>query len=234
MYADIGYYRIGLVSETRPLTILHADTWRLTMLVQFDDNSQSIENLIDSWIEQECENIDLIQNLTSDFNFLLISGTIAKVNELSLKTKDTDKLHHLLSLTSKVSKWRRHKEFSSVIHHDIAINFIDTVQFSLHNLIHKSCDSAKPEYGYVYFLLNRRLKIIKIGWSISVCSRIGNISTQSGCKLELLGTIKSRSIQMESDFHKKFKRFRHHGEWFRYESDLKTFVENKFQLPQST
>lgn len=70
---------------------------------------------------------------------------------------------------------------------------------------------------------------VKIGLSINPEKRFKTIQNCSPVKLKLLGTIKGDDV-LEYLLHKRFERFRLHGEWFAH--DIVWIVEEIIRNPE--
>lgn len=81
----------------------------------------------------------------------------------------------------------------------------------------------------VYFLQGETTKNIKIGLSNDIEKRIKSIKTACSEKLLLLGWINGGG-KTEKSLHKKFRRLRLHGEWFRGDRILTDFIKNHPKL----
>ena len=77
-----------------------------------------------------------------------------------------------------------------------------------------------------YFIFNPMTNMIKIGKSNNVKRRMNELSTQSGCKLELLHVLDE---DVELELHAKFKHIRHHGEWFYDDGQIREFICSEYQ-----
>jgi Rha family phage regulatory protein len=82
--------------------------------------------------------------------------------------------------------------------------------------------SRSSKKQQTYFLLDRVTGLLKIGRSVDVGARQKTIQATSSNPLDLVLTIEK---DVEHKLHKQFKKYRLHNEWFRYEGDLKTYVE---------
>lgn len=71
--------------------------------------------------------------------------------------------------------------------------------------------AVKPKY--VYFILARDARLVKIGISDNPSYRITALQTASPLPLELLGSFRG-SIGDERDVHEMLAPIRQHGEWF--------------------
>jgi hypothetical protein len=86
----------------------------------------------------------------------------------------------------------------------------------------------KPQNGQsrVYFILNQEKALVKIGVSANAKRRLFELKSHNSDRLELLKTIDSEDAEkLESNLHKKFKHIHAYGEWFSYNDDLKSFIE---------
>lgn len=82
----------------------------------------------------------------------------------------------------------------------------------------------KPREGFVYFLLAPDIGRLKIGFSIDPSNRVGDLSTCSPVKLELLKTVKASS-DLEQLLHHLLKKKKVHGEWFEATPGLLAFIK---------
>ena len=90
-------------------------------------------------------------------------------------------------------------------------------------------DKQKKEHpGYVYFVLNRDSHAIKIGTAKNLRRRLTSLQTSSPAKLELLCSIKLKSVEiakeLEQSLHQKFSDIRIRGEWFKAERELLNYI----------
>jgi hypothetical protein len=86
----------------------------------------------------------------------------------------------------------------------------------------------KPQGGQskVYFILNQEKALVKIGVSANAKRRLFELKSHNSDRLELLKTIDSEVAEkLESELHKKFEHIHVYGEWFSYNDDLKSFIE---------
>lgn len=87
--------------------------------------------------------------------------------------------------------------------------------------------------GFVYFA--EAEGSIKIGWSSDVARRLEELQTGNPRKIRLLGAFPG-TMHDEAALHRKFGHLRLEGEWFRGESELRSFVasqERPHHDPQS-
>lgn len=78
----------------------------------------------------------------------------------------------------------------------------------------------------IYFILCPARNAVKIGRSINAKRRLSELRSQLFDDLELLKIIESdRSALLEKELHEKFKSYHIKGEWFKYNSNLKDFIE---------
>jgi len=84
---------------------------------------------------------------------------------------------------------------------------------------------VKPLTGQVYFIRARcEGNPIKIGYSINPKARIKALQTASPVKLRLLKTIPGNR-QIERALHRKFKKYRLRGEWFKGSKELLQYIK---------
>lgn len=82
--------------------------------------------------------------------------------------------------------------------------------------------STAAEFGWVYFL--RAGDLIKIGHSQEPRGRLATLRGASPLKLDLLH-IEPGPVSKERTLHRRFRRLRSHGEWFRAEHDLLAYID---------
>jgi hypothetical protein len=75
--------------------------------------------------------------------------------------------------------------------------------------------------GFVYFL--RGQAAVKIGYSENPQRRVAHLQRQSPESLELVGVV-AGSILLEQYFHRRFRKYRLHGEWFAHRGELARFL----------
>lgn len=78
--------------------------------------------------------------------------------------------------------------------------------------------------GFVYFVLAKKLNLVKIGTSIDPYKRFSSLESASPDSLEMIAIIPGGSKE-EQNLHKKFFDLRDHLEWFRYEEPLVDFIK---------
>jgi hypothetical protein len=76
---------------------------------------------------------------------------------------------------------------------------------------------------YVYFVKNGRKKLVKIGSAYDIEKRMSSLQISSPNPLTLLGFIEADETA-ERDLHRRFKKQRVRGEWFRIQGDLAEFI----------
>lgn len=75
----------------------------------------------------------------------------------------------------------------------------------------------------VYFILNKEVNHIKIGYSKNPKQRLKSLQTSSSCKLEMIHTIEG-DISIEKFLHKQFKKIHIYNEWFHYDNSIIDFI----------
>lgn len=113
------------------------------------------------------------------------------------------------------------------------VEFLRAYAAALYDILGPTTDAPKAEpeskprrlrqtTGHVYFV--RDGMRVKIGFAVDVKARIATLQTGSS---SLLSVIHSRPGDMrdEASFHKQFAHLRIIGEWFRYEAELREFLE---------
>lgn len=82
--------------------------------------------------------------------------------------------------------------------------------------------------GYVYFILNKRRGVVKIGNSKRPQNRVVDLQVSSADPLILLGAIEGTK-ELEKRLHGIFSQYWVSGEWFRYESDVKQYISAQLE-----
>lgn len=86
--------------------------------------------------------------------------------------------------------------------------------------------NLNPETEYVYFIGAVDTGLVKIGYTKGdVEFRLAMLQIGSPIHLYLIGALEGGK-ETETKLHKRFKSFHSHGEWYRIEGELKTYLEN--------
>lgn len=85
-------------------------------------------------------------------------------------------------------------------------------------------DEPRVSRHMIYFARSGADGPVKIGTSTSVDGRLKSMQTGHAAKLNLIATMDG-GAEVESMLHKRFKHLHVHGEWFKYEGRLKSFIE---------
>lgn len=83
----------------------------------------------------------------------------------------------------------------------------------------------------IYFLKNKKVDVVKIGYTSNIQRRIKQLEQQSKCKLKLL-LLMPGNILNEKELHKHFKNCNISGEWFNYSEAVKSYISlnNHYQI----
>jgi len=85
----------------------------------------------------------------------------------------------------------------------------------------------------VYFVQARTLRLIKIGVAVTFAARLKALQTGSPDKLDVLGVISCEDpAGLEKELHRRFRRHREHGEWFRPGADLVAHIQAAALTPE--
>jgi hypothetical protein len=185
-----------------------------------------ISDLLDQWLnaERNGEQFPVPFDSYPEYGFTNALLALSRINELSRKVKTGEKeaFRRLSRKVYEIEVWRRSFVMQSETHHNILIEMCDAVRCSINHS--QSISPTKPLNGHVYFLFDREVNIVKIGWSTDWMSRVSTIRGSYPRGLEVVKIIESTSSKLESDFHKKFKVYRLNGEWFKNEGKLNSFL----------
>lgn len=75
----------------------------------------------------------------------------------------------------------------------------------------------------VYFILNRELNHIKIGYSKDIHIRVKQLQTSCSNELELYSFVDG-DYKIEKLFHKHFKKYHIRNEWYSFDKNIEQFV----------
>ena len=78
----------------------------------------------------------------------------------------------------------------------------------------------------IYFIKADNSVMVKIGKSVNPQARLKSLQTGSAAKLKIIKIIDG-GIYLESILHIYFKHLRKHGEWFKPNYELNSFLYNK-------
>lgn len=76
----------------------------------------------------------------------------------------------------------------------------------------------------VYFALAEDQQLVKIGVGRNVWKRLEQIQTSCPYKLRIVAVLEDGHLK-EQELHRRFAAYRLQGEWFRYEGELKSFID---------
>jgi hypothetical protein len=94
-------------------------------------------------------------------------------------------------------------------------------------------DDPRADERQVYFLAAEGSSLIKIGVANCAYARIKALGKTSPVPLTLLGCIATdRTGSLEKDLHARFSAHRSHGEWFRAEPEILSFIAEHTTLPR--
>ena len=104
--------------------------------------------------------------------------------------------------------------------------YIPLHQFSLSPV--KRLPKTSIDNHCVYFIGAESTNLIKIGTTNGNAEyRLNQIKTMSPVPLRVIGSIPG-DREVEKELHKRFARYRHHGEWFVLEGELQEYVFETF------
>lgn len=80
------------------------------------------------------------------------------------------------------------------------------------------------EVSVVYFILAEHSKHVKIGVTTDPQRRLEELQTGHHERLRLVSTVPGGPSE-EKSYHRRFSKYRAHGEWFKVNGALKEFIE---------
>jgi len=101
------------------------------------------------------------------------------------------------------------------------------VQMGIDPLWHMKHDVALKYGGWawIYFVGNRDLGIVKIGYTTKLKRRMASLRTGSPVPIKLFAVIFA-DASLETRLHEHFKSSRKHGEWFTISADLEHCIDD--------
>lgn len=82
---------------------------------------------------------------------------------------------------------------------------------------------------FIYFIFNQDSNAIKIGKAKNIAKRLKALQSATPAKLKILKIIDVKAgkeaRKIEKSFHSQFKHLKLIGEWFKYETELRYFIE---------
>lgn len=108
-------------------------------------------------------------------------------------------------------------------------DFVEEVQESIQDFTGRLTPSEIPDDSdtrvcSVYFI--KCMDAVKIGISKHVKSRAADIQVGQSCKVEILHTVEGGRA-LEKHFHKLFSKSHIRGEWFKYDGDVRVWLESR-------
>lgn len=88
--------------------------------------------------------------------------------------------------------------------------------------------------GYVYFILDREMDRVKIGYTRKDPNkRLKQLQTGSSSELELLYYVEANGFNTERYLQRLFNGLKIHGEWFEYGYHIKHWIMNNKYLKEN-
>lgn len=82
---------------------------------------------------------------------------------------------------------------------------------------------------FVYFVQGRITKLVKIGFTSNMYTRLASLKTDSADEIDLLCGIpldsQMQSSAVERYLHRRFGHLKHHGEWYSVDKDLQEYIK---------
>ena len=145
----------------------------------------------------------------------------------------------LLNVAERFNEYRSELMRASEYLNDVIDRFYSDLGIDLVD-VQSALWSRKTSDGpcYLYFIQNDDSKMIKIGITQNIDSRLGNLQTSSGSPLTLLGSIlydnKDLAVKAEAKLHQHYSKYRkspkkRRTEWFDgiILNDLRPYMEDK-------
>jgi hypothetical protein len=91
-----------------------------------------------------------------------------------------------------------------------------------------------PDVRHVYFIEAEGLDMVKIGFANDARARLRDLQCASPVRLILKGVYRTDdAAALEAGYHERYAHLRQHGEWFRYDDDLRRLANDAFE-PEDT
>lgn len=81
------------------------------------------------------------------------------------------------------------------------------------------------EAGYIYFIFNKSISAIKIGYSLRPKERLASLQTSNPVELRLVAVVKGDMVD-ERNYHARFQTYRLKGEWFTLHDELRELINH--------
>lgn len=81
----------------------------------------------------------------------------------------------------------------------------------------------------IYFFESKLTKLVKIGFTKNLKARHAQVARQTGGPIQCLLSFRAEQA-IESQLHWMFHRHRVHGEWFRREGELASFIKSNHRV----
>ncbi len=98
-----------------------------------------------------------------------------------------------------------------------------------HTLEERKRDGAKRpprKQNFVYFVQGVDGGPVKIGSTISMSSRFRNLQNGSPVLLKVLLVVPDDHYKLENALHRRFAKYRLHGEWFEDNEELTAYIDD--------
>lgn len=92
-----------------------------------------------------------------------------------------------------------------------------------------SNNALQSLFSKIYFVLSPTLKLIKIGTTKDVNKRLKGLQSANSDILVLLYSCYG-GPKREKEIHEQFKKYRKHGEWFEYSSEIEEYINGLVQV----
>ena len=104
---------------------------------------------------------------------------------------------------------------------------------TLGEIVEAAAETKHSDFSWynmnVYFILDEKSNAVKIGQTArAVAIRLEDIQRCNPNKLKVIGVIprwSGRCHETEEKLHHRFRKLLIHGEWFKYEGRLKSYIE---------
>jgi hypothetical protein len=93
-----------------------------------------------------------------------------------------------------------------------------------------SRSTIKEEGEYIYFILNPRANMVKIGYSNNPERRLKALQVANCVPLRMLGYVEG-NIYGERNLHALLKLYHTNGEWFRYTKEVRDVIRTAMKAP---
>jgi hypothetical protein len=153
----------------------------------------------------------------------LIAEGLRRFEEMPKSKRDEIIMLLQVSCETRKALQRRGRDIPDLGETHLLQSFLDREKAMRSARIEERIERLEQSPGCVYII--RCKCYIKIGFSTEFDKRLDSFKTDNPFPVSAIHVIDNVTVHVERQLHKRFKRLRHQGEWFRYTGSLKKWIE---------